>query len=181
MVEITEEEAYHWNSRTECSDSQTTDQTTNGQLLPSAECDHLDENTDAENTALDDHGIPTSEEVSRSVERLADLLRQKGLLCLRCTDERSEKSADGEKTDDEAGADVAELACRHIPRSLALGKAQEEVVHEQHIRNLTSVVAENEASHTGYDSQHDGYAANGHTLTAETLGKRRGKSRSTYT
>ena len=60
--------------------------------------------------------------------------------CLRGTDEGADEGADGEEGDDEALAHDAEFAGGEVARGMALGEAEDKVVHEQDVGDLARVI-----------------------------------------
>ena len=109
---------------------------------------------------------------------------------LRGTEERADKCADTEQGDDEAFADDGECAGGRDLRVGAGGETEEEVLHENDVRDLTGIIlamfqnvgpmsvlarkvhtreaertyTKDEPTHRGQHGQHDGHPANGKTF-----------------
>ena len=89
--------------------TETTDETADGELDPGLEGGDLDEDADHEDAALDSHGVATSEVVGDTIARVSYReTRAKDGGNSRGTDEGADKGADTEEGDDEAFTDSGE-------------------------------------------------------------------------
>lgn len=122
----------HGNNETESTDTEASDQAANHDLFPCSFSGNLDDETDGSDEAPEGDGVPATKLVGDGGGA-----------------QGTDEGTDGEETDDQTGADVAEL---DGAVGLVLAEPVEKVGHLQESGDLTRVIAKDHATHGDEDT-----------------------------
>lgn len=139
------------------------------ELIPFRESGELDDDSDEKDDAFKGHGVPTANEICETSRKV----RTEDKCEYRTRDLRSSYQSANERSyteqgNDQATAHVAEIASVDVAGRRTRCEPKLEVFHDEDVRNLASVVAEDEAAHGCDEGEHDGEEADGEAVDVQT-------------